>query len=351
MSKKKVFGEDKSKDGSSVNSELQGQGFDRYKQKPKEPSQDEKIDRRNFLSYSVMGGLGVILSQIALPSTQVFAGVTDTPLSGTAAGGLPVAGPDLWFDGDSLGSAGTQITTWVNKGTLGTNFDLIYSSSLVSAGSIAATPVTAEVISGKKAAYFNGTGWPTLHFRGVVANQANSSAYYYFDGDGLTHANPLDRTIFWVYYYNSTGLAALGSYTQYTNASSVGFCYNNSYMVMERSDAFPTNGTTGLFTATTGQIAQAGHRQTTGNAISFWNNKSSSLNNSYTYTNGTTAPSAGSPTTSDSTVKLGGMGTARSMVGNGYTLELIVYGRALSNEEITSMRNYLGAKYGGTVNS
>lgn len=313
-----------------------------------------KISRRDLMKYSGMGYLVALVGSIP---DNLWGGTTTTALSGEASSNIPVANPDLWFDGADLGSTGSQITTWVNKGTLGTNFDLLYNSSILhNNGSTTASAVTVQDVSGFKAAYFNGSGWPTLHFRGVVNAETTQSSYYFFDG-GVSTATVNNRTIFWVYYttqtYNtSSGFSAFGTYSRYTQQSQVGFGYNDRYMVNERSDGFPTNSSTGMFNPTRNSIAQAGHRQNTSNQISFWQNKSSSLNNSYSYSDGTSGPVSGSSTSTDSTVKIGGMGSMRSgHASNGYTLEVIVYGSALSDSEIALMRNFLGSKYGQSANS
>jgi hypothetical protein len=266
--------------------------------------------------------------------------------SSSGGGGLPVSGAQLWFDGSDLASLsdGANVTTWTNKGSLGSGFNLVNTTNL---GNTAGTtyPPQKSSISGKPCVYFNGGTNYVLYFSNWQSNPGSTGGVYYFDGDSGGGTSPQARTIFYVYYTTSNVISAFGTYSgNYStsgygqNYSNVGFCYNGYYCIVESSDGFPIGSGTGQ-TVSTSSISQAGHSQDTGSTVYVWYNRTGGLE-TRSYSNGAaqTHPS--------------GMGYSRGgTLNNGYIFEVIVYGRTLDSSEITTVRNYLGNKYGQNANN
>lgn len=259
---------------------------------------------------------------------------------------LPVLSPDLWFKPEDLSSYsnGGNINYWKNNGTYGSNYDLVYNGSLSNS---AGTPnyLLKQSVGGFNCAYNDNTN-RVLYFR-AFQNSPGSGGVYLFDGTSGGGTTYLDRTIFYVYYSLSGYTSAFGTYSgNYTtygyshNYGNVGFAYSGYYVLVESNDGFPI-GSSNSTTYDGNVIAAAGHVQgpSIGN-LKTWKNRTGSMT-SYTYSDGLS-----------SQVNPVGIGYSRSSTcNNGYLFEIIVYGRALSDNEINSVRSYLGTKYGGTVNS
>jgi hypothetical protein len=285
-----------------------------------------------------------IISSVTGSAISVAAAKVSSSSSSSA--GLPVAGAQLWFDGSDLASLsdGANITVWPNKGSLGAGYNLVNTTNL---GNSAGTtyPPPKQSISSKPCAYFNGSSNYVLYFKNWQDSPGSTGGVYYFDGDSNGNTTPQARTMFYVYYTTSNVISAFGTYSgNYSTSgygqsySNVGFAYNGYYNIVESNDGFPIGSGTGQ-TVSTSSISQAGHSQDTGSTVYVWYNKTGSLEGrSYSNAGAQVHPS--------------GMGFGRSSTyNNGYIFEVIVYGRTLDTSEITSVRNYLGAKYGQNANN
>lgn len=258
---------------------------------------------------------------------------------------LPVANPALWFDNADLTAYGngSAVTLWVNKGTLGSGYDFVQNQSISNSTGTPGFPFR-STINSQACITFDGGSNRVLYFRNFQNSPPNG--VFFFDGSTGGSISPLDRTIFYVYYSTSGNITAFGSNSG--NYSIAGYSlafgnigmWNGNYTIIESNDGFPIGSSTGV-TYDSGVIAQAGHRQNPSvtNTVNVWKNRSSGFSN-FSYSN------------VSAQVNPVGTGYSRSgTISNGSIFEIIVYDRALNDSEISTIRTYLGSKYGGTANS
>lgn len=281
-----------------------------------------KVDlaKRDTLQTSLVGGLGLLLSQAAAPSTA-RAGTTTTPLSGTASGFLPVT-PKLWYRNASIAGLanGATISTWPNSGDLGSAYDLV-------AGGYAGTAPTKETDSGFAAAFFNGN-------HGLVFP---ASA-------GLTFlpANAFKNwTIFAVYRDSANGnfnfLSRQPSENVLGSVGMISVSGTNHFAQCHTNDGFPVNFNLGDDSAINQLVVRWGSPSAVDGTIYLWR--------------GATAASSTqtwSVYLSDLVVK--GIGLSRNTMWNvGYLYEMLVYESALSDTDVNAVRAYLAARFPNTA--
>lgn len=256
----------------------------------------------------------------------------------------PVSGYTLWYDGNDLStySTGSDVTSWTNKGSKGTSFNLINTNGLANntAGTV---PPKKATNGGKHGIEFDGSANRVLWFKGWHDSQSSTTGVFYFDGanGGGSTVNPV--TLFYVYFITGTAntISAFGCYAAGSpgglggNYANAGFAYNGNYVIIESNDGFPIGSATGVV-PTANAISQAGHSQSTGGGqVIIWVNKSGSTTN-LTYSDAASA-----------SVAPAGIGYGRSSTkNNGIIFEIVAYESTLNNTQINSVREWLGSKYG-----
>ena len=227
--------------------------------------------------------------------------------------------PQLWYKNSSIAglSNGSNISTWVNSGSYGAPYNLTSGSGLG-----AAVP-TKQLDSGNAAAYFDGNKF--LRF----SNQSNITFF---------PTNQFKQwTIFVVYRDgNGTGnFGFLGRYGADGVNGSIGMwpiSGTNSFTQVHTNDGFPVI----LTMNDDSNKLQRGLR---------WGTPASN-DGTITYWDGISGTTSTSWSVYSSDLQVGGIGTARTAYNNGYLYELILYERALSNTEITTVRSYLNSTFG-----
>lgn len=231
---------------------------------------------------------------------------------GAAAPSIPAI-PYLWYRNSGISGLanGANISPWVNEGSAGSGFNLS------GQGQASGVP-TKQTDSGRAAAFFDGNKF--LRF-------ANSSNITFFP------TNEFKRwTIFIVYRDgNASGnFGFLGRFGADGTNGSIGMWPNpeGNFNQVHTNDGFPVN----FAMSSDSSIIQRGLRWGTPSAndgtITHWTGAGSSVS--------TTSWSIYS-----SDLLVGGVGTARTSYNNGYLYELILYDRALTDPEITTVRTYL----------
>jgi hypothetical protein len=234
---------------------------------------------------------------------------------GGAAIAIP-AQPTLWYKNSAIAglSNGASISTWINEGDRGTPFNLTSGSSLG-----AAVP-TKQTDSGYAAAFFDGNKF--LRFQG----QTNIIFF---------PTNEFKRwTIFLVYRdSNASGnFGFLGRYGADSTNGSIGMWPNpeGNFNQVHSNDGFPVN----FAMSSDSSIIQRGLRWGTSSSndgtITHWTGNSSPVNTTSWSVYG-------------SDLQVGGVGTARTAYNVGYLYELILYERALTDTEVTTVRTYLNS--------
>jgi hypothetical protein len=245
--------------------------------------------------------------------------ITITLIGGGGGGGTPtIPDPALWYKNSSIASLsnGASISTWANSGTYGAPYNLTSGSGLG-----AAVP-TKQIDSGTAAAYFDGSKF--LRF----SNQSNITFFptsqfkqwtifvVYRDGNGAGNFGFLGR-------YGADGVN--GSVGMWPNGQ-------GNFNQVHTNDGFPVN-----FAMPPDETKlQRGLR---------WGTPTSN-DGTITYWDGTSGTSSTSWSVYGSDLQVGGIGTARTTYNNGYLYELILYERALSDTEITTVRTYLNSIVG-----
>lgn len=245
--------------------------------------------------------------------STAFWGISAPYKNSDATATIPA--PQLWYKNSSIASLsnGTNISTWLNSGSYGAPYNLTSGSGLG-----AAVP-TKQVDSGSAAAYFDGSKF--LRFSG----QSNITFF---------PTNDFKRWTIFVVYRDGNGTGNFGFLGRYgadgTNGS-IGMWPNGqgNFNQVHTNDGFPVN-----FAMSADETKlQRGLR---------WGTPTSN-DGTITYWDGTSGTSSTSWSVYGSDLQVGGIGTARTTYNNGYLYELILYERALSDTEITTVRTYLNS--------
>lgn len=239
---------------------------------------------------------------------------------GSSSGGtniITTLSPYLHYANEGLSSFGenSDITAWNNLGSGGSGFNLGQASTW-------STRPYMQTVGGYKSARFD----------------SSTRGLQFASGNALTiqSADNRDWTMLAVMRADDGNLYLFSNYQSNSNVGGIGWQASQFHWMYE-NDGAPVNPSG---PSSPGTVTQYLIRARTDNTTQMYNNKTSGpWYNS-------TAASSYSPILS-----IRGMGASRSRYGLGNIFEAAYWQRALSDGEITQVRNYLGAKFANVGNT